>query len=712
MSVSGGAIAFDDSVPRLGALKALAAASVITPFLVLGAYAAISYQLGFRAAEARTAHLSGMLQEHSERACETISLALTDARNVLTGHSDAEIRGSKALWDKIVTIQSVGPQIGTIFVIGADGSDVLTTRGFPPPPVNFGDRDYFLAQKDQDVGVFLGTAYKGRLVDLPIFNFSIRRTNPDGSFAGVIGSSAAVSYFRDFYARAGDVDDDFSVALVRDDGAVLVRYPQFTFGDKLAVLLAANVSGKPNIRYAKSNIDGKDRIYATSKVGQFPAYVAYSISMQAVRRQWIEDLIAPGIATLLGAMALFALSFVAVRRAQREALATRELQEETGRREQAERSLMHAQKLDEIGRLTSGIAHDFNNLLTIILGNLALAKKRNGSAAIRLLRGAEDAAKRGAALTSQLLTFSRAQALHPRNIDVNQVLLEAKSWISRAITESVAIKLQLQPDSLPVYLDVAQLESALLNLVVNARDAMQGCGTLMIRSYVAHAPEGAPVSLEPGEYVAIAVSDTGVGIPDAVASKILQPFFTTKPAGKGTGLGLSQVHAFVRQSGGEIAIESKVGEGTTITLFFPRGTAIEKQIEHAKSDQSSERGGRAKVVLVVDDDPEVRHLTSEMLHEIGHVPLLARTSEEALALLSAQAHIDVLLADLVLPGEDGIALAAKVERLYPSIRIVFATALLEFNNAAQRVVLKKPYDEDELAAAIDQLYEGAMRASS
>ncbi len=237
---------------------------------------------------------------------------------------------------------------------------------------------------------------------------------------------------------------------------------------------------------------------------------------------------------------------------------------------------------------------------------------------------------------------------------------------------------------------------------------MQGRGTLTIKSYVAHAPLSAPASLRPGEYVAVSVSDTGAGIPEHVVSKVFQPFFTTKPPGKGTGLGLSQVHAFVRQSGGDITIQSKLGAGTTtITLFLPLGNAVGKATEQPKIQAVSEHDGSAKVVLVVEDDDEVRHLTSEMLHDLGHVPLLARTSEEALALLSAHGHVDILITDIVLPGDGGISLAVKVAELYPSIKIVFATALLEFTNSAQRVVLKKPYDKDELVVVMNQLYESA-----
>jgi signal transduction histidine kinase len=678
---------------------------VLAPLLLFGAYAAVSYSAAFRDAEARAGHIAGVLQEHAERVFETIALALGNTQGMLANRSDEEIRTSRDLWNSLRSIQSAGPQLGSIFVLGPDGSDLLNSRAFPAPGVDFSDRDYFLAQRNGDKGLYLGGAYTGKISHIPIFNFSIRRTYPDGRFAGVVGSSGFVDYFRKFYSTVGDIQDDFAIALVRSGGDVLVRYPTFEVGDKLDFGAVRTAIPGRQVGYMTSPLDGKQRLFATTQVGHFPAFVSYSINVAAIRAQWAEGLIIPALLTLLSVIVLLSLSSVAIRRAHREGLAIRQLMEtahdlklETERRQQAESSLSQAQKLDAIGRLTGGIAHDFNNLLTIILGNLALAKKRfEISAAVRLLEAAEEAAKRAAALTGQLLSFSRVQSLRPANVDLNEVLTAAKSWIERAVTEAVEIKLETSPHPMPVYVDVAQFETALLNLVVNARDAMKGQGILTITSFVAHAPVYTPVSLIAGDYAGVAVTDQGSGIPAEIMANVFEPFFTTKPPGKGTGLGLSQVHGFVRQSGGDLAIESKPGVGTTLTLFLPLGYRAGAEVPVIVPPSDAQLIQPKMTVLIVEDEDEVRKLTADMLHELGHLVLVARTGSEALGLLSGGGKVDLLVTDLVLPGTDGGALASQVASLYPDIKIALATASPQFQNRAGYPVLRKPFTRQDVS---------------
>jgi two-component system, NtrC family, sensor kinase len=705
MLVNPSPVVIDGSVPRLRTLKTLALASVLAPLLLFLAYAAVSYSAAFRDAEARAAHIAGMLQEHAERVLETIALALSNARGMLANRTDEEIRTSRELWNSLRSIQAAGPQLGSIFVLGPDGTDLLNSRAFPAPAVDFSDRDYFLAQKDEDKGLYLGGAYIGKISHIPIFNFSIRRTYPDGRFAGVVGSSGFVDYFRKFYSTVGDIEDDFAVALVRSGGDVLVRYPTFQVGDKLDLSAVRPSKTGRQVGYMTSPLDGKQRLFATTQVGHFPAFVSYSVNTTAIRTQWAEGLIVPALLTVFGVAVLLSLSSLAIRRAQREGLAIRQLtetahdlQRETERRQQAENSLLQAQKLDAIGRLTGGIAHDFNNLLTIILGNLTLAKKRlETSGAARLLEAAEEAAKRGATLTGQLLTFSRVQPLRPANVDLNEVLAAAKSWISGAVTEAIQINLETSPELMPVHVDVGQFEAALLNLVVNARDAMKGEGTLTIKSFVAHAPVDTPVSLIAGDYAAVAVSDRGSGIPADIVNKVFEPFFTTKPPGKGTGLGLSQVHGFVRQSGGDIAIDSKPREGTMITLFLPLGYRAEGERPLSTTQSGAQAKRDRMTVLVVEDEDEVRKLTADMLHELGHSILVCRTGSEALGLLSGGGEVDLVITDLVLPGMDGSALASEVTRRYPGVKVVLTTASLQFDNKAGYPVLRKPFSRQQVS---------------
>lgn len=696
---------------RLRSLKGLGIASVVAPTVFFCAYAYISYDAAFRNAEAEASHLSSMLQEHAQRTFETIELALRDTDRLLARMDDQQIHTSHEVWSSVRQIQGTGPQLGSVFVVAADGSNILTTRTFPAPEVNFGDRDYYLAQKDRDAGFFVGGALIGKISAAPIFNFSIRRSTEDGHFNGVIGSSAFVDYFQNFFATVGDAADEFAVLLLRADGDVLVRYPKFEAGQHLDLqLLRPELFRGRQVQYATSPIDGRTRLYATAKVGSFPIYVAYSIARDAIIRKWAAGLMVPGGTGIAITTALLLLTLLALQRARREGWAVEQLKAtalslkgEIDRRQKVEATLLQAQKLDAVGRLTSGIAHDFNNLLTIISGNLQLAQRRKANVE-RFIKSAEYATDRGAALVRQLLAFSRGQTLRPATIDLKSVLRDARAWITHTITEAIAIDIVYEPDLWPVCVDVAQFEAALLNLVVNARDAMGGRGRLLIKAHnvVVNSTASPPENLAPGEYAAISVVDTGCGMTPDVLDKIYEPFFTTKGVGKGTGLGLSQVHGFIRQSGGDISIDSKVGKGTTVTLYLPRANATptaQKQTQARIQDYIKIE----EVVLVVDDNDEVRKIIIEQLHDLGYCALAARIPEEALAILSAGERIDVLLTDQIFPrGSDVSALINEAIKSRPDLRVLLMTGSLELETH-NIPVLRKPFSKSALQSALSEL---------
>jgi two-component system NtrC family sensor kinase len=703
--------ALDPQIPRtsgpvtLRSLRVLGWASVLAPALLLIGYAWIAYAQAFRAAEIRAANISSILQEHTQRVFETVSLALDQANQRLRDLDEETIRTSRPLWEEIRKIQAAAPQIGSLFVIAADGSLPLTTREFPSPPVSFSDRDYFIAHKDRDAGFFIGRGYIGRISEAPIFNFSIRRNRPEGTFNGVIGSSGNVDYFHNFYKTLGNAADEFTVVLLRSDGEILARYPTLPFGDKFDIAVLRDALGpERQLKQATSPVDRLSRVYATAKVGGFPAVVAYSATRRSVVRSWAMSLIIPGLVTLTISAVLLMLSLFALRRAQKEQIAIQQLTKtanglklEIERRHKAEASLLQAQKLDAVGQLTGGIAHDFNNLLMIITGNISLARRREDISVIRrFLSVAQHAADRGAELTGQLLAFSRGQSLRPIVAGLGALLENAKSWMSRAVTEAINIDLQYDADLWPVLIDVAQLEAALLNLVVNARDAIDGRGTITLRArnVDVSGPINGLAHLVAGEYVLISVEDTGKGMSADVLAKAYEPFFTTKEVGKGTGLGLSQVHGFVQQSGGDVVIDSELGRGTTVNIYLPRSYAVPSTATF--SDLSVPKTIERKAVLVVDDDDQVRELTINWLHEIGYCSLAARSAREAMAIISAGEPIDILLTDIVLPGGvDGATLANQAMELRPALKVLLTTASPELKSRFR--ILLKPFTKVSLA---------------
>jgi two-component system NtrC family sensor kinase len=702
---------------RLTTLRAFAVGAVVAPIFVFIVHSWLSYRGAFSAAETRARQLTRVLEEHAQKVFETIELALEKVDERLKGIDWETIRTSRPLWEELRTLQSGFAQIGSIFVVDPEGNVPLTTRAYPAPTMSFSDRDYYQEQTEQNRGLYLGRTYIGRISQVPIFNLSIRRSTADGSFNGVIGSSAFVDYFQSFYSTAGLGEDNFAVLLFRADGHILARYPAAQVGATVPLPLTplAASPGGMQIGYSTSSVDGLRHVYATYKVGSLPAYIAFSIDTRSIWMRWLKDVIASGLLALAASSVLFLLSFLALRHARAEQAVVTQLTESTTtltneirRREQAESSLMQAQRLDAVGRLTGGIAHDFNNLLMIIKGNLTLAKKRVDSpVVIKQLASAEQAADRGADLTRQMLAFSRGQVLHETVLDLKTVLSQARSWISVATTESVELELDIVPELWNVRVDASELEAALLNLVVNARDAMGGQGKISIRAGNVPLPSVSLPEypdLPAGDYVELSIADTGPGMAPEVVARVFEPFFTTKEVGKGSGLGLSRVHGFIRQSGGQIRIKTQEGAGTTFLLYLPRCTD-EMVPQPESSTPFAMLDSSRTTVLLVEDNAGVRKLTSMMLDELGYTILLARNGVEALALLSTGEPVEVLITDFQLPrGMNGGALATRATALKPSLKVLVCTASLDVD--VECPVLLKPFTIEQLAAALDQLLDG------
>jgi PAS domain S-box-containing protein len=373
--------------------------------------------------------------------------------------------------------------------------------------------------------------------------------------------------------------------------------------------------------------------------------------------------------------------------------------------EQARAALAQSQKMEAVGQLTGGVAHDFNNLLTVIANGLDLLAGpiRDEVQKHRIIDSAQRAAERGAKLTEQLLAFSRRQPLRPQIHNINALIGEFEAVLRRACPEPVEVEMMLAPLPPAADIDAPQFETALLNLVVNARDAMPGGGILRLATGIAtiDAAQARLMSdLAPGDYVTIAVGDTGEGMSAEVVARACEPFFTTKGVGKGSGLGLSQVYGFVTQSGGYVAIDSKPGAGTTVTLYLPAAEAASADDAAAAAKQASI--GR---VLVVEDDPEVLDVTVETLHAIGYEVLTAPDGPSALAVLRRDADIDVLFTDIVMPrGMNGVELAREACRLRPQLRVLLASgypmSYLAPDQAGREeefAFLRKPYRGAELA---------------
>jgi signal transduction histidine kinase/response regulator RpfG family c-di-GMP phosphodiesterase len=376
-------------------------------------------------------------------------------------------------------------------------------------------------------------------------------------------------------------------------------------------------------------------------------------------------------------------------------------------RRQVEESLRQTQKLEVIGQLTGGVAHDFNNLLTAVLGNIELAALRTQDKnVLSILKSAGNAAERGAKLTGQLLAFARKQHLAPRVVSLNELVSSMGDLLLQTIGASIRIETVLEKDLWAVMIDPTQLELVILNLAINSRDAMPNGGRLTVATRNigvsgGHRPPGLPLR----EYVAISVSDTGSGMTQEVAAKAFEPFFTTKAVGQGTGLGLSQALGFAQQSDGEVRLDSRLGEGTTITIFLPRSRdSLPKVMDEAGPVPHK---GKAATILVVDDDTAVRKLTVRALEALNYRVIEADSGRVALEAIRERHDIDLALIDLVMPVMNGRQLATRIRAAEPERAILFMTGYDDLSGTedpfASEMVIKKPFKLVELAAAVERV---------
>jgi PAS domain S-box-containing protein len=396
--------------------------------------------------------------------------------------------------------------------------------------------------------------------------------------------------------------------------------------------------------------------------------------------------------------------------------------DETEKR-QTERQLQQAQKMEAVGQLTGGIAHDFNNLLGIAIGNLDLMEEKleADSEARELAQAAISACLRGAELTRQLLAFSRRQPLYPETIDPVETITAMTRLLGRTLGQHITLRLHVEDgngrDKLwPVVVDRTQLETALLNLTVNARDAMPRGGELTVELSNAHLDRNyADLNIEvvPGDYVQIAVSDTGTGMTPEVVARVFEPFFTTKETGKGTGLGLSMVYGFIKQSGGHIKIYSEVGQGTTIKLWLPRALDAAESAGARKGLDADKMPHGSETVLVVEDNPDIRKVALRQIGDLGYRTLEAADAKEALAILSNGARIDLLFTDIVMPGgKDGRELARAASELKPGLKVLFTSGFTQAGASSNGIeqlsapLLSKPYRKQQLAHKLREILDG------
>jgi len=671
--------------------------------------------------ERQMARLDMVFAEQTGRAVEAVDLLVTGALETVQTRRPNLTDVDEILRRRLRGVQ----QIAAILVVDAGGRPVVatdTSRSSCPPEAV----EALLVRYRTDAKSDLLIGQPFRVGDNK-WNALLSRPDyaPDGRFLGMVVGSINLSYFEDFY-RAVELNENGSIMLHLRDGTILARFPHVdqaigtSFGN-LPPFTEVLAHGQAGTLQMESPIDGSIRVTAIRALRAFPLAVLVSVEEGRILADWRHEawsLIASAIA--LGGVVICLLLSLSRRSRQVERLldethlaheaATKArdgLLQQISERERAEVALKQAQRMEAIGQLTGGVAHDFNNLLTVVLGNVEILQRqaaadRNGALEERL-SAIRTAAERGATLTSHLLAFARRQPLMPKPTDLNAMIAGMRNLLDSALGAKAHARVVLAVNLWPAMVDQSQIELVVLNLVINARDAMREGGIITIETSNRRRTErGDPDGSPPGDYVAITVRDTGTGIAPDVLPRVFEPFFTTKGPGAGSGLGLSQVFGTARQSGGEVRIETAVGRGTAVTVDLPRATVIPMRAKTARPEIRL-RGTGANILLV-DDDDLVRAVSAAMLRDLGYHVRDVSDGEAALTILAAGAEMDILLTDLVMPDMNGSQLAALAQERREDLSVVFISGYAEqaeFVLPPDHRLINKPFTVGDLHAAIE-----------
>jgi two-component system NtrC family sensor kinase len=690
-----------ESATRL--LQLMMIASLVLP-AVLFAYASwASYRDVNAAADERILRSLDAMQEQALRVFQTVDRTFAEVNEITRGMSNSDIRAAQPrLHPRLQLIVGTLPQLDAILIIGRDGAPLAASHvATVPDNVRFDDRDYFRALIAGDAGTYVSDTRSPRLpgIDPDYFALSHRLESPDGTFNGVISIAVRPRYFDDFYQMIGQRPGSF-FALLRADGSYLARYPvprdrsrRLSVSNQFHAIVASNADR--GLYTVKSEIDGVNRRIAFRKLPGFPVYALAGITSDAIRADWLAIEKSQLIFGLPATLVIFVVLWIALRR-------TRRLYVEADRREAAEGALRQSQRLEAIGQLTGGVAHDFNNLLMIVSGSVhRLRRHVSDDKQKRLLDAIDNATQRGESLTRQLLAFSRRRPLQSGVIDLAERLPDMKDLLSRSLRDDVEIRVAVPRKPCVVKVDPSEFELALLNLAVNARDAMPAGGILTITAKPIVLRGKASEEGLNGEFVAVRVADTGDGIPPDVLPRVFEPFFTTKEIGKGTGLGLSQVYGFARQSGGAVTITSAPRRGTAVTMFLPRSYETPPQVRGTSIVPDAAQG--AGTVLVVEDNADVAEIARAYFEQLGYRVKPVAGAQAGLDLIAQEGDIDVVFSDILMPGMNGLELAEAVRRRFPKVAVLLATG---YSSSAQDAlrggfeVLQKPYTLEALQRSL------------
>ncbi len=690
-------------------LQTVLAAAIALPLLLFCFAAWQAYKVNQRVAEDQIESSRDVLNEHALKVFEAVQRSIAEINEIIRDMSDDEISANeRKLHDRLERMVGSSPEVKSFWIFDRNGHALVNSLSETAPAVDFSDRDYFRAHVDHDIGTFLGEVLRPRppYGGAAFFGVSHRRIAADGSFAGVIQASVLPEYFEGFYAKIGKAPGSY-FSLIRDDGLILARHPPLNQETRLPpqgdLLKAFHAHPTEGVLTLTSLIDGVRRRVSYLKLPELPVYVVSGLETAAIRDEWISQMSKHLIFGIPATGTLIIVVALALRRTTR-------LYEEAKRRQVAEAALKQAQRLEALGQLTGGVAHDFNNLLMVVGGSARRLRRANrNSKEQQALQMIEAAVQKGEGLTRKLLAFSRRQSLSPEVIDLPECVRSLRGVLEQSVRGDIEISIEAPAKkAISVKVDPDELEIALLNLSLNARDAMPEGGQIKITigtTWVL-AEDG------PSECAVIEFSDTGSGIPESIRERIFEPFFTTKAVDKGTGLGLSQVYGFVQQSNGTITVSSQVGAGATFRIVLPTcAEAPRPKPAVSTEDRSDVVGGTT--ALLVEDHADVSLVAADYLEQSGCKVVHANSAEAAIEALNSRTDIGLVLSDIVMPGMSGLEFGRLVREFYPEIPVILASGYSDMAAVARAegfTLIQKPYSPEVLEKIICEALDGTRRS--
>ncbi|WP_341319463.1 ATP-binding protein [Paraburkholderia sp. IMGN_8] len=689
-------------------LLTVLAVSIAFPLACLAGYGYFDYERRIADSNDMIDRLARVAEEQAVKVLDLNQQMASRIVELVGDEDDTRIRAHEAaLHDRLREIGGDFPQVASIAVLGAAGDLLVSSRAYPAPVLSVAQREDFTAAKAMRPKPYFSLPMFGQLSRTDVFNTAIGRSGESGQFLGVVSVALRNEYFSRFYRDLTNGDESLSLGLYRQDGNLLVRYPVWPAGaqPKAQSAFATALRDKQLFGHIRltSTVDGVERLLAFRRVGDYPLYVMSAYATASIADAWRRHFMLIAAITAIPCLAIWLLVFFSLRQLEGERRAWERWQGEVAMRLSAEASSRQLLRMGALGNLVANVAHDFNNLLMVVSANIELARLKRFNNLEKEVLAVERATATAESLTRRLLSVAKKQPLKQEPIDLARWLPAAVPLIDAALGDNVEIALNMVDNVWQVLADPTDLEFALVNLAVNARDAMPRGGRFVIRCQN-NRLVGSDTVLPDGEYVLIACSDDGEGMPETVARRAFEPLFTTKLRGSGSGLGLAQVLAMCEQAGGTARIDSVPGSGTTVRLYLPRyrerHKAVVSDAETVRQPAPSSLG----MVLLVEDNEDVAAGVAAVLETFGCEVRHEPTADLALDVLSGGAKFELVLSDIQMPGRlNGIDLAEKVRTAWPAQKIALMTGYADELERARRLgvaILAKPFNIDELHALV------------